>query len=270
MGLVLDRWPYTPGVKMVAVALLDCASDIGDSCFPGAALLARRSGTTEQHVRRCLLRFREDDGWLVLAEQGGGRGNRNGYRIDIEVLQSGPKPEPEIPESEIPESGSALNPNLSARARDKEDPSVDPSLAAFGEGSVPSEDQSQSQEREPLKHPLGGGVSQRVGGVAGSHVPPIVEKGNDSAPLRYRDAASVAGSREVSPVTKESQLHETEQGKRRNARPAGARMSRPPQTTPSPSGRPSGERWLSAAEKRQQAYSDFLARLEARPPLGDA
>lgn len=68
--------------RMVLLALADHADHLGANIYPSIGLIAWKTGYSESQVRRIMQRL-VTDGLLIAVRIGGGRGNTNGYRFDL-------------------------------------------------------------------------------------------------------------------------------------------------------------------------------------------
>jgi len=84
MSKVWDSAPYSEDTLLTFLALADWADDDGH-CFPGIQQIAGKSRQCERNAQRCIKRLVED-GFLVVINPGGGRGNRPKYQINIDKL----------------------------------------------------------------------------------------------------------------------------------------------------------------------------------------
>jgi len=81
VSLVLACFPHGGGMKLLAIALADAATQEGANIFKSIATLATHSGQSERTVQRMLPRL-VADGWLIVdGDAYGGRGRTNVYRI---------------------------------------------------------------------------------------------------------------------------------------------------------------------------------------------
>lgn len=81
VSLVLACFPHGGGMKLLAVALADAATQEGANIFKSIATLATHSGQSERTVQRMLPKL-VAAGWLIIdGEAHGGRGRTNVYRI---------------------------------------------------------------------------------------------------------------------------------------------------------------------------------------------
>ncbi len=86
VSLVLACFPHGGGMKLLAVALADAATQEGANIFKSVATLATHSGQSERTVQRMLPRL-VADGWLIVdGDAHGGRGRTNVYRISEEWM----------------------------------------------------------------------------------------------------------------------------------------------------------------------------------------
>ena len=82
MSQVFKRFPLGGGIRLLALALADHASDDGTRVYPSVPLLAQKTLQSERTVQY-QLRQLSNMGWLrIVRESRGGKGNTTEYRID--------------------------------------------------------------------------------------------------------------------------------------------------------------------------------------------
>lgn len=72
------------GMRLVLLAVADCANVEGEHSHPGIANVARFSLYSTGQCRRTLEEL-EAEGWLIVTEQGGGRGRATVYRVPMSI-----------------------------------------------------------------------------------------------------------------------------------------------------------------------------------------
>jgi hypothetical protein len=89
-GLILTNYPARSSQDLVvALVLGDAADQDGGNVYPSIRRVAALARCGERTVQYCIQEFIRQ-GFLVLLEKGGGRGNPSRYRIDLDWLWSQP------------------------------------------------------------------------------------------------------------------------------------------------------------------------------------
>lgn len=82
MADVWDNGPDDPTLTNVLVVLGNSADDNGENCFPGNALIARRTRYSERTVIRAIVEL-ERQGWITVLQRGGGRPKRGARKHEL-------------------------------------------------------------------------------------------------------------------------------------------------------------------------------------------
>lgn len=100
-------WEHSPArgsELLMLLALADYGDDAGRNAYPSVTSLARKCRLGERAAQKVVGRLTEK-GWLVVEQEGGGRGRSNRYRLVLETPSAGPGNSKETPSANTPFPG---------------------------------------------------------------------------------------------------------------------------------------------------------------------
>lgn len=86
-GLLIERLPYRPSHKLVAIVIADSASRDGRNAYQSVPTIAEAAGVSERTAQRVIATLVRD-GWLIFERHADGPYGTNVYRFDIGKLEA--------------------------------------------------------------------------------------------------------------------------------------------------------------------------------------